>query len=480
MQLFIKLIFTFIVSIGSILLRACDNTVPLERSHGAPTIDPLAPIIGSVTPNLSPSTGGMFVEITGDNFSPNVLVEFNHRPAPSVERVSSTKVKALVPAIKGSQGLVPVKVINHTEQGDRESTNENLFSYYTVQAKLGQSVGIRGISSKVSIVLPLPSSGRGVATIVTDAPSAMNNSTEIQLAMFDPTKLEAKVVPIYSSQEPISSMLSQDLNGDNKEDLIAGTSLGTVLIFINDGKGMFLPPRFFPAPVMGITKFLIPGDFNRDGSLDIVLCVGDYVGTLLGDGRGEFKLTKFSYAGSQVSSMVGFDFEQDSRLDLLSVSDKNRVKILRSNQDGTFQIPFLVSDLSNASLVFLLNLRGPDIKDLGTTPVIDGDYQLSLFEQKEGTFRSYISVPLPEPPLQVFPIDFNGDGMLDTMVSGTLGNLVLLLNNREGEMRPPQSFPIRGTVLGILDLNQDQRPDFLISSMNGPVPVLSFVLNYSE
>jgi FG-GAP-like repeat len=60
-----------------------------------------------------------------------------------------------------------------------------------------------------------------------------------------------------------------DFNGDGKPDVAVATGVGYLAVLLGDGKGNFHPPADFDAGP-GILAGLGMGDFNNDGSLDLV------------------------------------------------------------------------------------------------------------------------------------------------------------------------------------------------------------------
>ena len=72
--------------------------------------------------------------------------------------------------------------------------------------------------------------------------------------------------------------LFADVDNDGDEDLIVATSTN-LLLFINDGKGHFtlVPDAFrFARPLQGVLTSITMADYDRDGYLDLYLCVYSY------------------------------------------------------------------------------------------------------------------------------------------------------------------------------------------------------------
>ena len=72
--------------------------------------------------------------------------------------------------------------------------------------------------------------------------------------------------------------LFADVDNDGDQDLVVATSTNP-LLFINDGKGHFtpVPDAFrFARPLQGVLTSITMADYDRDGFLDLYLCVYSY------------------------------------------------------------------------------------------------------------------------------------------------------------------------------------------------------------
>src|SRR5204863_302899 len=147
-----------------------------------------------------------------------------------------------------------------------------------------------------------------------------------------------------------------DVDNDGDQDLVVATSTNP-LLFINDGKGHFtpVPDAFrFARPLQGVLTSITMADYDRDGFLDLYLCVYSYFfgagedkagtaapyydarngppGVLLrndGDGRfvdatGEAGLDagndRYHFAGRWAWSSEALDFDSDGWEDLYIVN----------------------------------------------------------------------------------------------------------------------------------------------------------------
>ena len=73
--------------------------------------------------------------------------------------------------------------------------------------------------------------------------------------------------------------LFADVDNDGDQDLVVATSTG-LLLFVNDGKGQFtlVPDAFRLAqPFQGVLTSIAMADYDRDGFLDLYVCVYSYL-----------------------------------------------------------------------------------------------------------------------------------------------------------------------------------------------------------
>lgn len=125
-----------------------------------------------------------------------------------------------------------------------------------------------------------------------------------------------------------------DFNNDHRRDVaLVGYFGGTQYfwILLGNGDGTFQPPLSYPLNY--VPGSVATGDFRHDGNLD--LAVGAYLGggvaVLLGNGDGTFQ-PEVDYSAGEGPVLVG-DFNRDGSLDIVA-----GISLLLGNGDGTFQL----------------------------------------------------------------------------------------------------------------------------------------------
>jgi hypothetical protein len=138
-----------------------------------------------------------------------------------------------------------------------------------------------------------------------------------------------------------------DLNGDGKPDLALVNHGGnSVSVLLGKGDGTFPKRADFGAG--GYPQAIAIADFNGDGKLDLVAANGKSlanqmglsatVSLLINNGNGGFQARPDFVTGIDPQSVVVGDFNQDSKLDLVTANFKdNSLSVLLGNGSGRFQ-----------------------------------------------------------------------------------------------------------------------------------------------
>ena len=255
-------------------------------------------------------------------------------------------------------------------------------------------------------------------------------------------------------QAPISDYLdgetgyiaTADFNGDGKLDLV--TSNGDVYVLLGNGDGTF---RVAGSGGVGAFGGLATGDFNRDGKADVVATGDTGAQVLLGNGDGTLQPAVTYSAGTAPSAVAVGDFNGDGKPDL-AVANSNcdfstnpptcalgSVSILLGNGDGTFQPHVDYATGTDPTSVVVGDFNNDGRMDLAVVNSVDETVS-TLLGNGDGTFQPHVDYPVPcSPPSACLFVgssltaaDFNADGKLDlALVNGSPG-LSVLFGNGDG------------------------------------------------
>jgi hypothetical protein len=276
------------------------------------------------------------------------------------------------------------------------------------------------------------------------------------------------------------SLITADLNGDGKIDVIvANSGTNTVSVLLNSGDGTFNTKVDYTTDTNPSSVAL--ADVNGDGKADLV--VGNYgsntVSVLLGTGNGTF-IEKKDYAINATQwSVKSADINGDGMADLIVTNyNNNSVSVLKNNGDGTFSAK--VVDFSSGGGGYSITLA--DINGDGKSDLIipnPGNCSISvLLNDGTGYFTSKVVYNyyfyVGYFPSLVTPADLNSDGKTDLIVSDCilkggayLSSASVLLGNGDGTFGARVIYDtgiIPGSVTNA-DVNGDGKEETLVANI---------------
>ncbi len=266
-----------------------------------------------------------------------------------------------------------------------------------------------------------------------------------------------------------------DVNQDGKEDLMVPDSTGaTFSVMLGNGDGTFNSAVSYSSGVSTTLYRSFFGDFNNDGSADVV-SVGrpggtTRVGISLANADGTFNAaSSFVPAGiSNTDTVAVGDFDADGNQDLV-IGDfsSGNLMVFYGNGNGTFGGGTTYSSgTSVAGRVYAGDVNNDGIKDIIAA---DTTNQLAhvFIANGDRTFnRTSYSAGLA---ITAETADLNGDGINDIAVTdGSGGRVQVLLNNGDGTFGAKVTYNIAaGTANGIStgDYNEDGALDIIAPSV---------------
>jgi len=274
--------------------------------------------------------------------------------------------------------------------------------------------------------------------------------------------------------QPVA-LLTNDFNGDGNLDMAVSDALGNTAIFLGNGDGTFNQLTPFQTTANGI--FLVSGDINQDGKLDLITAGTDLgnssADVYLGNGDGTFTHTQTLAAFSGVGNPALGDFDHDGTLDL-ALPDGEAVDVFFGNGDGTFQagVSFPTNVTSNSVIV-------ADIDRDGKFDLVTNGLSL-LHNAGDGVFSDHQNLVVGGNSYNIAMGDFNGDFSPDVAMLDVVGGQtnVDVLRSGRGHFDTPTSFPSgssTGLGLGVADFNNDGFLD-LVDTSDFASPALSVFL----
>jgi hypothetical protein len=246
----------------------------------------------------------------------------------------------------------------------------------------------------------------------------------------------------YAARPGTSDVVSADVNGDGKLDLVTangddgyGGQQNSISVLIGNGDGTFQAP--IDSSTLHAPTRLRVGDFNHDGKPDAATVSGPPFWT-------------------------GIDYPNSKYLD-----------ILLGNGDGTFQPPVSYTVGNRAVNLALSDFNQDGNPDLVTANYSTANYSNSLsvlLGKGDGTFQTPVNYLVTFRPVSIAVADYNNDGKLDLAtayyLAGIPGTISIMLGKGDGTFQAP-AYLSGGDYLADVhatDLNQDGRTDLVTTS----------------
>ncbi len=206
--------------------------------------------------------------------------------------------------------------------------------------------GVSGVSSAqvpgMTTALTYDRPWIGAATSSTIDPGGLKLTTKTTFEETGPGAYDAasgvKIASLWASY--LSVLTPGDFNGDDKPDLIAVLTNGTLQLYPGNGVGGYSPSYAIGSGWASFKQVLAPGDFDGDGNNDLIVLRTD--GALFlypGNGTGGFKSTHpqigSGWQGFRTVITPG-DFDNDGDVDLIAVNTDGTLKLYPGSGSGGF------------------------------------------------------------------------------------------------------------------------------------------------
>ncbi len=404
---------------------------------------PVPYIAAPLSPStLPPGSQGFVMTVHGDNFGPTAVLEWNGNQKETVVTSSTLLTATIDTSDLTKPGTAQVTVVN---LGKRNRVSNTALFTLRKPAPTVSIVIDPAVSAKASVSSVVADfNNDGIPDVATCTPDHFGSVIAVYLGEGH-GKFQAPIKSVFTGVNKVASgpMFAGDFNNDGSLDLVVGSALerSSTVIF-GDGKGHFRNPVL-------TANSLVPyavGDINGDGKLDLL--AGGYlrgagfsvVQVWLGNGDGTFGRGSQLSLGMEGSPILG-DFNEDGNLDIaVPRTERQSVMVFLNEGNGVFGY----KDFKTYSAPLAFGIATADINGDGHLDIVS-DKGGVLIGRGDGTFARGKDAPNQtgtgiRPPALIAPgtdvavADFNGDGNQDVLVMGN--ELALYLGNGDGTLQP--------------------------------------------
>ena len=276
-------------------------------------------------------------------------------------------------------------------------------------------------------------------------------------------------------------LVHADFNSDGWEDLAtvnytSTTSPGSVSVLINIGAGVFAPQANYPVGFG--PESLAVGDFDNDGHPDLVVANtwGASCTVLHNLGNGTFAPAALLVANNYPATLVCADVNADGFVDIAvggNFGFTGYVGLYLNLGTSGFSAPQYYTTGGAPTAIAAADLNGDGYVDLATASEY-GEALSVLLNVGPGQFPAHADFATGPEPHSLVAADLDGDGDLDLALANAgystapNGNLSLYFNTGAGVFAPQVGIPTNDATIGLdaADFDGDGIVDLVLSNAN--------------
>lgn len=295
-------------------------------------------------------------------------------------------------------------------------------------------------------------------TIQISDPNGLSNTLTYDVYAPQPGPLNFLGQPRFT---PVPNLAGKgtlaDVNGDGLSDLITVTPINgnnpvQLTVAFGQKDGTVSPPvsagftlaNQVPTPTNVLPTQVLAGDFNGDGSIDLVFIYASSYQVLLNDGSAHFAAAgSGTFPGSTSGQGTVGDFNGDGKLDfVIDTGQVPAIAVFFGNGNGTFGPASLLGATApnKAAILLAADFNRDGITDLicadfaAYPSVVPDSLQLhTLIFHNDGSATDTLTPTPYQYPWSVAVGDFNGDGVPDLfIVDGITGYGQTMAGNGDG------------------------------------------------
>lgn len=340
----------------------------------------------------------------------------------------------------------------------------------------GTAIPITKLVSTTQLQVTLPSTvnALGKKNVRVESSATFRGSERNDLLTVQADPLNLAPIEQTIENEPAKQILSVDLNGDGKADLLTLASDGTsVRVLLSGGRGR---PSGTLFRLSGSGVAISAADVTGDGKTDLIVATTAMIGTYPGDGAGNFASpvwssdSRLAYVDSLPNILSVGDVTGDGKSDVCFGTRRGEIAYAAGKGDGTY----LPSVVLRTETMPVLQLRVDDANGDGKLDVLAVNGGSDLLLGKMGGVSVILmgtatpSVSFSYSAVERFTAvtsgDYNRDGKLDVAALATDGKVNVFYGTGDGKFPTSRqvSAGYMASQLFSIDWNRDGKVDLVM------------------